>query len=58
MEHLKITAEVLDPTGVVTDHREVYVEVIKRSPSRILLTIGEYQWLVTGDGETIKKITK
>lgn len=55
MEHIKITAEVLDPTGVVIDHREVYVKVIERSPSRILLTIGEHQWLVTNDGETIKK---
>jgi len=56
MKHIRIKAELLDPTGVVYDRDAMNLEAIPHY-TRILLTIGECLWMVTEDGEKMKRIT-
>jgi len=57
MKYIHIKAELLDPTAVVRDCDAMSLEKIENYPARIFLTIGEYVWMVTEDGKTMRRIT-
>ena len=55
MEAIKVMVEVLDPTATVTE-----TNVMKYAPAyeggRMILTIGEHQYMVTDNGGTVNRL--
>ena len=51
----KAKYEVLDPTGVVTETHEFEFKAAYWA-GRGVLTMGKHQWMITGNGEYIRRI--
>jgi len=55
MKKVQVKIETIDPTGVVIDKAEMFVNHIDHY-SRMMLVIGETIWMVTENGKTMRRI--
>lgn len=51
----QLKVEVLDPCGVVTETHEITYKAAYYA-GRFILTIGEYHWMVIGNGKNVRRI--
>jgi len=57
MKFINIKAEILDPTGVAVEVKQMNLEHrVDSHPARILLTIGEAVWMTTDRGLTMRRV--
>jgi hypothetical protein len=54
---VKVSVEVINPIGIVTEHYDIKYKPADHT-GRFILTIGDNQFMVTGNGKSIERVGK